>query len=141
MVRCAEFLAKHRAGLFRHGVIAAGEHINSCIAAFRPGVDGDVGFRQKSQTGHALRLEPMGDEVEKGRTSTFGCGGDAGSQEGFVVELAVVAVVELKNAVFAHHVGGIGSAGVGDIVGINIPPSRIGMQARQALLHQVNKNG
>ena len=71
----------------------------------------------------------MGDEIEKGGTSTFRCGCDGGSQECFIVEPILVAVVKLENAMFADHVGGL-AVGVG--------PSRIGVQVRQGLLHQAD---
>ena len=63
-----------------------------------------MGLGKERQSGHTLRFESVGDEVEKSGTSTFRCHRDGGSQEGFVVELALIAAIELKDAVFAHHV-------------------------------------
>ena len=112
---------------FRHCVVTAGEHIHGGITALGPGVDGDVRFGQQGQSSDALGFESVGDQVEKGRTSTFRCSCDGGSHESFVVEPDWIAVVQLKDAVFANHIGGL-------VVGV--PPSRVGMQVRQGLLHQ-----
>ena len=65
--------AENRAGLLRHGVVTAGEHINGGVAGFRPGVDGNVGLRQQGQARDPLGLELMGDQIQQGRTSAFGC--------------------------------------------------------------------
>ena len=65
--------AENRAGLFRHGVVTTGEHINRGVAGFRPGVDGNVGFRQQGKACDALGLKLMGDQVQQRRTSAFGC--------------------------------------------------------------------
>ena len=122
-----QFLAKHLAGPVWHGVVTTGEDIDGGVASLRPGVDGDMGFSQEGQARHTLGLESMGDEIEKGCTSTFRCGCDGGSQECFIVEPTLVAVVKLENAMFADHVGGLA---------IGVGPSRVGMQVRQGLLHQ-----
>ena len=129
MVHGLELVAEVLAGLFGHGVIAAREHIHSRIPGFRPGVDGDVRFSQKSQSCDALWFESMGDEVEKSGTSTLRSGRDGGSQKSFVIELCLVAIVELEDAVLAHHVGGTGNLGIGGCMGLNVVPSRVGMQA------------
>ena len=55
--------AENGAGLFRHGVVTTGKHINSGVAGFRPGVDGDVGFCQQRQARDALGLKLMGDQI------------------------------------------------------------------------------
>ena len=55
------------------------------------------------------------------------CSCDGGPQKRFVVEPAGITFVQLENAMFAHHVGGLKGG---------VPPSRVGMQGRQALLHQ-----
>ena len=68
-----KLIAENGAGLFRHGVVTTGEHINGGVAGFRPGVDGNVGFRQKGQARDALGLELVGDQVQQRRTSAFGC--------------------------------------------------------------------
>ena len=54
-----------------------------------------MGFRQQGQSRNALRLELVGDEIQKCGASPFGCLGDGASEKDFVVELAGVAVVEL----------------------------------------------
>ena len=122
-----QFIAKHLAGPVGHGVITTGEHIHGGIAGFRPRVNGDMRFGQEGQARHTLGIESMGDEIEKGGTSTFRCGCDGGPQECFIVETTLVAVVKLENAMFADHVGGLD---------VDVGPSRVGMQVRQALLHQ-----
>ena len=126
-----QFIPQNGAGLFRHRVVTAGEHIHGGITALGPGVDGDVRFRQQGQSRDALGLEAVGDQIEKGGTSTFRCCRDGGSQECFVVEPGRIAVVKLENAVFANHVGctGVGCTAIGR-------PSRVGVQAGQGLLHQ-----
>lgn len=129
MVHGLQLVAEVLASLFGHGVIAAREDIHSRIPGFRPCVDGDVRFRQKSQSCDALWFESMGDEVEKSGTSTFRSGRDGGSQKSFVIELCLVAIVELEDAVLAHHVGGTGNLGIGGCRGLNVVPSRVGMQA------------
>ena len=85
-----------------------------------------------------MGLKTVGDEVEKRCTSTFRCCCDGGSQKSFVVELAVIALVKLEDAVLAHHVGGtgVGRAGTGNGIDLGVAPSWVGMQARQGLLHQ-----
>ena len=108
-------------------MVTAGEHIDGGVTALGPGVDGDVRFSQQGQSRDALGLEAVGGQIEKGCTSTFRCCRDGGSQECFVVEPGRIAVVELENAVFADHVGGLQ---------LGVPPSRVGMQVRQGLLHQ-----
>ncbi len=95
-------------------------------------MDGDVGFGQQGESGDALGLEVVRDQVEKSRTGAFCCRRDAGSQECFIVEPTGVTLVELEDAMFADHVGGLRC---------DAPPSRVGMQFRQALLHQESKNG
>ena len=39
-------LTQHGTRLFGHGVVTTGEHVNSRIPGFRPGVNGDVRFGQ-----------------------------------------------------------------------------------------------
>ena len=129
MVHGLEFIAEVLTSLLGHGVIAAREDIHSGIPGFRPGVDGDVRFRQKSQSSYALWFESMGDEVEKSGTSTLRSGRDGGSQKSFVVELGFVAIVKLENAVLAHHVDVTGNRGTGRGAGLSVVPSRVGMQA------------
>ena len=82
----------------------------------------------------------MGDEIEKSGTSTLRCCCDRGSQKGFVIELGVIAVIKLEDAVLAHHVGGAVIDGACVVLAIGVFPSWIGMQARQGSLHQGNKN-
>ena len=72
-----------------------------------------MGLCKQRESGHALRFETMSDEVEKGGTSTFRCHRDSGSQEGFIVELALIAAIELKDAVFPDHVSRTCLAGTG----------------------------
>ena len=103
-----QLITHHLAGLLRHGVIATGENIHCGIAVFRPGVNRDVGFREECKTGDALGFEPMGDQVQKGCTSTFCSVCDGGPEKSFVVQLVWIAVVELEDAVLSHHVGGRG---------------------------------
>ena len=124
-------IAKNSAGLFGHRVIAAGEDINCGITTLGPGVDRDVRFSEQGQSRDALGLEAVSDQVEKSGTSTLRCCRDGGSQKCFVVEPAGIALVELEDAVLADHVGGLMLLGV--------PPSRVGMQGRQGLLHQAVK--
>ena len=60
--------AENRAGLFRHGVVTAGEHINRGVAGFRPGVDGNVGFRQQGKACDCLLYtSPSPRDVEESR--------------------------------------------------------------------------
>ena len=113
--------------MFRHRVVATGEHIHGGVTTFGPGMNGDMGFGQQGESGDALGLEVMGDQVEKGRTGFFRCRRDAGSQKGFIVEPAGITLVKLEDAMFADHVGGLRC---------DAPPSRVGMQFRQALLHR-----
>lgn len=102
-----QLIDKHGTGLFRHGVVPAGEHIHRCIARFGPGVDGDVRFGQQGQPRDALGFETVGDQVEQGCTGTLCCCGDGGPEEKFVVELGAVATVELENAMFPNGVGNL----------------------------------
>jgi hypothetical protein len=44
-----------------------GKAVNSSVVKLRPGVDGDVAFREKGQAGDALRLEFMRRQVEERR--------------------------------------------------------------------------
>ena len=87
-------------------------------------------FRQQGQTSYSLGLEPVGNQIEQRCTSLFGSGCEGGSQKSFVVEPDGFAVIELEDAVFPHHVGGLN---------LGVPPSRVRMQVRQALLHQAKK--
>ena len=133
-----QLIAHHLAGLLRHGVISAGENIYCGIAVFRPGVNRYVGLGEEGKTGHALGLKPMRDEVQESRTSTFRSVRDGGPEKGFVVELDRIAVVELENAVLPHHIGGCCGQSWAWMAGFGFsaPPSRVGMQVREALLHQ-----
>jgi hypothetical protein len=126
---------QHLAGPFWHGVISAGEDIHGGVARFRPGVDGDMRFGEEGQSCHPLWIEAVGDQMQECGTSTFGCACDGVPQESFVIELGAVAFVKLENAMFAHRFGGCrGGGGGGGRRGH--APSRVGMQARQALIHQ-----
>ncbi|CAI8161478.1 MAG: Uncharacterised protein [Prochlorococcus marinus str. MIT 9215] len=78
----------------------------------------------------------MGDQVEKSGTSTLCSCCDGAPYEGFVIELGLITAVELKDAVFAHHVGG---ALIRGLLAIAAFPSWVGMQARQGLHHQGNE--
>jgi len=54
-------------GSFWIGSLAAGKAVNSSVVKLRPGVDGDVAFREKGQAGDALRLEFVRRQVEERR--------------------------------------------------------------------------
>ena len=54
----------------------------------------------------------MGDQIQESGASTLRSGGDGVPEESLVVELGGIAVVQLENAVFAHHVGGYVYRGV-----------------------------
>ena len=87
-------------------------------------------FRQQGQTSYSLGLEPVGDQIEQRGTSLFRSCCEGGSQESFIVEPDGFTVIELEDAVFPNHVGGLD---------LGVPPSRVRMQVRQALLHQAKK--
>ncbi len=81
----------------------------------------------------------MGDQIEKRGTSTFCCSCDRGSYKGFVIELGLIAVVKLKNAVLANPVGGAVIVGACWFLVADVIPSWVGMQARQVSLYQGNE--
>ena len=60
----------------------------------------------------------VADQLQHRGAGFSGSGGDGGADEGFVIELVCRAVIELKDAVFAHGV-----------IAFRGGPSRIGMQA------------
>ena len=93
-----------------------------------------MGFGQKGQPRHTLGLEVVGDQIEQGRASTLRSGGEGVPDESFVVELVSVAVVQLENAVFTHHVGGTGCLGASG-EGLSSSPSRVGVETG-CLAHQ-----
>jgi hypothetical protein len=80
----------------------------------------------------------MGDEVEEGGTGTFGCSGDGVPEESFVIQSAALTVVQLEDAVFPNRVrdGGRG----GELRGGGSTPSRVGVEAGQALVHRIQAN-
>ena len=129
MVHGLELIAEMLTGFLGHGVVAARKHIHCGVTGFRPSVNGDVRFSQECQSCDALWFESMGDEVEKSGTSTLRSGRDGGSQKSFVIELGLVATVELEDAVLANHVGGTVNRVTGGCAGLNVVPSRVGMQA------------
>ena len=100
----SEFLHQDAAGTFGHGVITAGEHIHSGIARLGPAVEGDVRFSQKSQSGHAVGLEVMADQVQQGGTGPQGSIAEGRSDEVFIIELGAIAGIKLKDAMFSNRV-------------------------------------
>ena len=146
VVSGVEFSGEDRAGPLGHSVITTGEDIHGGIAGFGPCVDGDVGFGQECEPCDALWIETMGDEVEESGTSTLGCRGDGVSQKSFVIELGLIAVVELEDAVFPNRFGdlvgevglrslkrsGLGGSFGGEISG----PSRVRVERGKGLGHQ-----
>jgi hypothetical protein len=129
------------AGPLWHGVITASEDIHRRIAGFRPGMNGNMGFGQQGKTSHPLWIESVGDQLQQGGTSTMRRACDGGPEERLVVELGTVTVVKLENAMFANRfaTGWSGGRGGGERGG-GLAPSRVGMQAGQALIHQALKD-
>ena len=69
----------------------------------------------------------MADQLQQRGPCLLNCVGDRATEESFVVELQRAAAVELKNAMFAD----------GCVIAI---PSRIGVQSKERLVHQVIVN-
>ena len=63
--------AQECTGLFRHRVVATGEDIHSCVTTFGPGMDGDVGFGQQGESGDALGLEVVRDQLRRVAPALF----------------------------------------------------------------------
>lgn len=51
-------------GNFRVAVAATSKRIGCYIAILRPGMEGDVAFRQERNSSHPLRMELMGADTE-----------------------------------------------------------------------------
>jgi hypothetical protein len=57
VIASVEALDQKLGGSSRLERLAAGEHVHCRIAIFRPGVDGEMGFRYGYYSGDALRLK------------------------------------------------------------------------------------
>jgi hypothetical protein len=133
-----QFLSEHIASLVRHGVVATGKDIHRCITRFGPGVNRNVGFSQQSQTSDSLRFKPVGYEIQESGTSTFRCCRDGVPEKSFVVELGGIAFIKFKNAMFPYRVSDVAEGGRRGRKGWL--PSRVRVEAGQALVHRIESN-
>ena len=90
-------------GLLRLGVLAAREDVDAGVAAFGPGMDGKVGFRQQPYRRYALWMELMAGEVQKSGQALFGCLFDRVANKEHVVKEVRRTAVEFQNAVRANR--------------------------------------
>jgi hypothetical protein len=86
-------------GRFRSGVATTGEHIHRRVARFGPGVNGDVGFPQKSEGCNPLWLKWMAQLSQKGGVGASGCLSQSLLHQRGIIQKFGRAVVKLQDTV------------------------------------------